>query len=57
LNQELIKGSKDSDFTLVSNENFSEKLWSSGWVLGQLTWSKMAKNLFHLWRHSKKPKP
>jgi len=26
----LIKGSKDSDSSLVSNENFSETLWPSG---------------------------
>jgi len=28
-----IKGSKDSDSSLVSNENFSETLWPSGWAL------------------------
>jgi len=28
----LIKGSKDSDYSLVSNENFSEILSSSGGV-------------------------
>jgi len=38
----LIKGSKDSDSSLVSNENFSEILWLSGWALGQVTWVKMA---------------
>jgi len=27
---------------------------SSGWALGQVTWAKMAKNLPHLWHHSKK---
>jgi len=27
-----IKGSKDSDSSLVSNENFSETLWPSGWA-------------------------
>jgi len=32
-----IKGSKDLDSSLVSNENFSETLWSSGWALGQAT--------------------
>jgi len=30
-----IKGSKDSDSSLVSNENFSETLCPSGWALGQ----------------------
>jgi len=35
----LIKGSKDSDSSLVSNENFSETLWLSGWALGQATMS------------------
>jgi len=33
----LIKGSKDSDLSLVSNENFSKTLWPSGWALGQAT--------------------
>jgi len=33
----LIKGSKDSDSSLVSNENFSETLSPSGWALGQAT--------------------
>ena len=28
---------KDSDSSLVSNENFSEALWLSGWALGQVT--------------------
>jgi len=28
----LIKGSKDSDSSLVSNENLSEILWPSGWA-------------------------
>ena len=32
-----IKGSKDSDSSLVSNENFSETLWPNGWTLGQVT--------------------
>jgi len=31
-----IKGSKDSDSSRVSNENFSETL-PSGWALGQAT--------------------
>jgi len=33
----LIKGSKDSDLSLASNENFSETLWPSSWALGQAT--------------------
>jgi len=44
----LIKGSKDLDSSLVSNENFS------GWAPGQVTWAKMAQKLLHLWRHSQK---
>jgi len=47
----LIKGSKDSDYSLVSYENFSKILWPSSWALGQATW---AKKLLHLWRHSQK---
>jgi len=50
----LIKGSQDLDLSLVSNENFSEKLWPSGWALGQVTWAKMTLKLLHLWRHSHK---
>jgi len=49
-----IKGSKDSDSSLVSNENFSEMLWPSGWALGQATWAKMYPKLLHLWRPSQK---
>jgi len=49
-----MKGSKDLDSSLVSNENFSETLWPSGWALGQATWAKMTQNLLHLWRHSQK---
>jgi len=49
-----IEGSKDSDSSLVSNENLSKILLSSGWALGQATWDKMAKNLPHLCRHSQK---
>jgi len=49
-----IKGSKDSDSSLVSNENFSETLWPSGWALCQATWAKMTLKLLHLWRHSQK---
>ena len=49
-----IKGSKDSDSSLVSNENFSETLWPSGWALDQATWAKMTPKLLHLWRQSQK---
>ena len=42
----LIKGSKDSDSSLVSNENFSEILCPSAWALGQATWAKMTQNYF-----------
>jgi len=49
-----IKGSKDSDSSLVSNENFSEILWPSSWALGQATRAKMTPKLLHLWRHSQK---
>jgi len=49
-----IKGSKDLDSSLVSNENFSETLWPSGWALGQVTWAKMTLNLLYLWRQSQK---
>ena len=49
-----IKGSKDSDSSLVSNENFSETLWPSSWALGQATWAKMTQKLLHLWRQSQK---
>ena len=41
-----IKGSKESDSSLVSNENFSKILWPSGWALAQATWTKMAQNYF-----------
>jgi len=46
-----MKGSKDTDSSLVSNENFSETLC---WALGQATWAKMALKLLHLWRQSQK---
>jgi len=49
-----IKGSKDSDTSQVSNENFSETLWPSGWALGQATWTKMTLKVLHLWRQSQK---
>jgi len=52
--RKLIKGSKDLDSSLVSNENFSETLWPSGWALGQATWAKMTLKLLYLWRHSQK---
>ena len=58
--RKLIKSSKDSDSSLVSNQNFNEILWSSSWALGQVTWAKMANNLPQLWCHSQKnrnPKP
>jgi len=42
----LLKGSKDSDLSLVSNESFSKILWPSGWALGQVTRAKMVKNYF-----------
>jgi len=44
----LIKGSKDSDSSLVSNENFSETRWPSDWALGQATLAKMTPKLLHL---------
>jgi len=40
-----IKGSKDLDSSLVSNENFSETLWPSSSALGQATWAKMTPKL------------
>jgi len=49
-----IKGSKDSDSSLVSNENFSETLWTSGWTPGRATCAKMTLKLLHLWRQSQK---
>jgi len=49
--EKLIKGSKDSDSSLVSNENFSKTL---GWALGQVTWHKMTLKLLHLWCQSQK---
>ena len=45
---------KDLDSSLVSNENFSETLWLSGWALGQATWAKMTLKLLHLWCQSQK---
>jgi len=49
-----IKGSKDSDSSLVSNNNFGEILEPSAWALGQVTLAKMASKLLHLWHHSQK---
>ena len=49
-----IKVSKDSDLSLVSNENFSKTLWPSSWALGQATWAKMTPKLLHLWCQSQK---
>jgi len=50
----LIKGSKDSGSSLVSNKTLNKILCPSGWSLGQVTWTKMAQKLLHLWRHSQK---
>ena len=47
-----IKGSNDLDSSLVSDENFSETLWPSGWALDQATWAKMIPKLLHLWQQS-----
>jgi len=49
-----MKGSKDSDLSLDSNENFSETLWPSSCALGQATCAKMTPKLLHLWRQSQK---
>jgi len=49
-----IEGSKDSNSSLVFNENLSEKLWPSRWALGQATRAKMTLKLLHSWRHSQK---
>jgi len=54
----LIKGLKDPNSSLVSNENLSEILWFGGWALGQVIWGKMSTNLPHCIRQSqKKHKP
>jgi len=56
----LVKGSKDLDSSLVSNENFSETLCPSGWALGQETSAKITPKLRHIWWHSqkiRKPQP
>jgi len=52
--RKLIKGSTDSDSSLVTNEDFSEILWPSRWALGQATWTKMSQKLLHLWCQSQK---
>jgi len=49
----LIKISKDSDFSLVSNKNLNEILPSSGLGLGP---DEVGLKQLHLRRHSKKPK-
>jgi len=46
-----IKGSKNSDLSLVSNENFSEILRSSSWALGQVRCAEITLKLLHLWRY------
>ena len=51
---EVDQRPKRLGLSLVSNENFSEIVWPSGWVLGQATWAKMGQKLIHLWRHSQK---
>jgi len=52
-----MKGSKDLDFSLVSNKNLRKIPPSSGWAKGQITSrAKMTKNLLHLWCHPQKPK-
>jgi len=58
--RKLFKGSKDSDSSLVSNQNYSEIFPSNGWALDQVTWAKMTIKLPRLWCHSQKtwnPKP
>jgi len=42
-----MKGSKDLDSSLVSNDNFSKTLWPSGWALGQATRAKVTSKLLH----------
>jgi len=43
--------------SLVSNKNLSEILPCSSWAQGEVTSTKMAKNLTWLWRHPQKNKP
>jgi len=45
--QQVIKESKDSEYTLVSNKNFSKTLPSNSSVPDDL-------KVLHLWRHSQK---
>jgi len=52
--RKFIKGSKDVDSSLVSNENISKILPSSGLTQVRYQQSNMAKNLPYLWRHSQK---
>ena len=33
----MLESRSKADSSLVSNENFSEILWPSGWALGQAT--------------------
>jgi len=42
----LNKGLKDSDWSLVFNENFSETLWPSDWALGRQHEPKWLQNYF-----------
>jgi len=51
------KLSKDSDFSLVSNKNFSEILPSNGWCLGPDEVGQGGQKVLHLWRHSQKNVP
>jgi len=58
--RKLIKVSKVTDSHLVSIENLSEILPSSGWAQARYQQPKIAKNLPYLWRQSQKtrnPKP
>jgi len=49
---------KDSDSSLVSNENFSETLWSSGLAQVRYQQPKMAKTyLAYMMSLTKNPKP
>jgi len=44
-----IKGLKDSDSSLVPNENLSEILLSSVWALGQVIWTKILPHSQKTW--------
>jgi len=50
----LIKVSKDFDFGLVSNKNFTETLPSSGLCLGPDEVGQKGLKPLHLWCHSQK---